>query len=108
MRTLPKLRDLLEGHIALELESIDRLYLNGYVPRLQHGPGLVGFLCQHHRQPIAAIASPSPSRFARSAADRGPSSKKWLDGLPMPLSAQDRGLHISYKHFDLKQYFPID
>jgi hypothetical protein len=26
----------------------------------------------------------------------------------MPLSAQDRGLHISYKHFDLKQYFPID
>lgn len=36
--------DLLEGHITLELESIDRLYLNGYVPQLQHGPGLVGFL----------------------------------------------------------------
>jgi hypothetical protein len=34
MRTLPKLRDLLEGNIALELESIDRLYLNGYVPQL--------------------------------------------------------------------------
>ena len=34
MRTLPKLRDLLEGHIALELESIDRLYLNGYVAQL--------------------------------------------------------------------------
>ena len=70
MSTLPNVRDLLEGHITLELESIDRLYLNGYVPQLQHGPGLVGFLCQHHRQPIAAIASPSPSRFARSAADR--------------------------------------
>jgi hypothetical protein len=29
---------------SLELESIDRLYLNGYVPQLQHGAGLVGFL----------------------------------------------------------------
>ena len=49
-------RDLLEGHITLELDSIDRLYLNGYVPRLQHGPGLVGFLCQHRGQPIASPA----------------------------------------------------
>jgi hypothetical protein len=29
MSTLPNVRDLLEGHIVLELESIDRLYLNG-------------------------------------------------------------------------------
>lgn len=34
----------------------DRLYLNGYVPQLQHGPGLVGFLCQHRGQPIASPA----------------------------------------------------
>ena len=46
-------RDLLDGHISLELESIDRLYLNGYVPQLQHGDGLVGFLCQHRGQVIA-------------------------------------------------------
>jgi len=56
MSTLPNVRDLLEGHITLELESIDRLYLNGYVPQLQHGPGLVGFLCQHRGQPIASPA----------------------------------------------------
>jgi hypothetical protein len=46
-------RDLLEAHISLELESINRLYLNGYMPQLQHGAGLVGFLCQQRGRPIA-------------------------------------------------------
>jgi hypothetical protein len=53
MRLSPNVRDLLEGHISL---SIDRLYLNGYVPQLQHGVGLVGFLCQHRGQLIASPA----------------------------------------------------
>jgi hypothetical protein len=52
----PNVRDLLEGHISLELESIDRLYLNGYVPQLQHGAGLVGFLSRQRGQPIASPA----------------------------------------------------
>ena len=38
MNTLPKVRDVLEGHITLELDSIDRLYLNGYVPQLHGNP----------------------------------------------------------------------
>ncbi len=25
--------DLLEGHVALDIECLDRLYLNAYVPR---------------------------------------------------------------------------
>ena len=58
MSLAPNVRDLLEGHIGLELESIDRLYLNGYVPQLQHGAGLVGFLCQQHGKPIASPALP--------------------------------------------------
>jgi len=56
MSTIPNVRDLLEGHITLSLESIDRLYLNGYLPQLQHGAGLVQFLCQHRGQPIASPA----------------------------------------------------
>ena len=56
MGITPNLRDLLEGHISLELESIDRIYLNGYVPQLQHGAGLVGFLSQQRGQPIASPA----------------------------------------------------
>jgi hypothetical protein len=55
MSLSPNVRDLLDGHISLELESIDRLYLNGYVPQLQHGAGLVGFLCQQRGQPTPAL-----------------------------------------------------
>jgi hypothetical protein len=56
MSTTPNVCDLLEGHVTLELESIDRLYLNGYVPQLQHGAGLVRFLSQHRGQLIASPA----------------------------------------------------
>ena len=57
MPTAPvNVHDLLKGHVTLQLESIDRLYLNGYVPHLQHGAGLVGFLSQHRGYPIASPA----------------------------------------------------
>ena len=29
--------ELLDGHVALEVECLDRIYLNAYVPRLQVG-----------------------------------------------------------------------
>jgi hypothetical protein len=35
MSATHNVRDLLDGHVGLQLESIDRLYLNGYVPKLQ-------------------------------------------------------------------------
>jgi hypothetical protein len=27
--------DLLDGHVGLDIECLDRIYLNGYVPNLQ-------------------------------------------------------------------------
>jgi hypothetical protein len=57
MKATPvNVRDLLDGHVTLELESLDRLYLNGFVPKLQYGAGLVQFLSQHRGQPIASPA----------------------------------------------------
>ena len=57
MQTTPvNVRDLLEGHVGLQLESLDRLYLNGYVAQLQHGAGLVRFLSVHRGHPIASPA----------------------------------------------------
>ena len=35
--------DVLAGHVTLEIESIDRMYLNLYVPPLQRELGVVGF-----------------------------------------------------------------
>jgi hypothetical protein len=42
MTTIP---ELLDGHITLEEECLDRLYLNGYIGELATGPGPWSSLC---------------------------------------------------------------
>jgi len=51
---------ILGEHVTLELESIDRLYLNVYVPPLQHELGVVGFFRRHRGQPFASAALMEP------------------------------------------------
>ena len=50
--------ELLDGHVGLDLECLDRVYLNGYVPNLQVGGQVVTFLTRHLGYPI-----PSPAIF---------------------------------------------
>jgi hypothetical protein len=52
------INEVLDGHVALEVECVDRLYLNAYVPNLQVGGQVVIFLTQHLGYPI-----PSPTLF---------------------------------------------
>lgn len=52
--------DVLDGHVVLDLECLDRVYLNAYVPNLQLGGQVVTFLTKHLGNPI-----PSPALFAR-------------------------------------------
>src|SRR5450631_2365592 len=52
MATIPQ---LLDGHVTLEVECLDRLYLNGYIGKLATGGGLIGFMCGHLGKPV-----PSP------------------------------------------------
>ena len=33
--------DVLDGHVGLDIECLDRIYLNGYVPNLQMGGQVV-------------------------------------------------------------------
>ena len=40
----PTMADILKEHVTFELESIDRLYLNGYVPGLQTPEAVAHFL----------------------------------------------------------------
>jgi hypothetical protein len=56
MSTPISIQALLDGHVTLQLECLDRLYLHGYVPRLQTGGGLISFLSEHRRHPIASPA----------------------------------------------------
>jgi hypothetical protein len=53
-----KVGDVLEAHVQLDLQCLDRIYLNGYVPNLQVGGQVVTFLTQHLGNPI-----PSPALF---------------------------------------------
>src|SRR5260370_21451520 len=48
--------DLLDGHVALEIECLDRIYLNGYVPNLQVAGQGASFMTQHLGCPIPATA----------------------------------------------------
>ena len=49
--------DVLSEHVVFEVECIDRMYVNVYVPGLQYAPGLVGYV---HRQLGLPIASTAP------------------------------------------------
>jgi hypothetical protein len=55
-RPLPTIKAILEEHVTLSLESLDRLYLNGYVPTLQTGAGLKRLLVHHLGFPVASPA----------------------------------------------------
>ena len=44
--------DILSHHVTLSVEGIDRMYLNVYVPDLQHERGVVGFFRGHRGHPL--------------------------------------------------------
>src|SRR5256714_7656792 len=56
--------DVLDGHVALDIECLDRIYLNAYVPILQTSSQVVAFLSGHLGFPF-----PSPALF-RQMGDR--------------------------------------
>jgi hypothetical protein len=55
----------------LEVECIDRMYLNLYQPRLQHELGVVGFFKQHrgYRFVSSALMDPMSKRFVAAIGD---------------------------------------
>ncbi len=52
--------EVLTDHVTLDLESIDRLYLNVYVPKLQHELGVVSFFRFHRGHTFASSALMEP------------------------------------------------
>jgi hypothetical protein len=65
MASVANINDVLEGHVALEIECVDRLYLNAYVPNLQVGGQAVRFLCGHlgFKLGSSTLFSPISNRF---------------------------------------------
>jgi hypothetical protein len=52
--------EVLRNHVTLELEGIDRLYLNAYVPMLQTEGGVAYFFRQQHHKPFVSGALMAP------------------------------------------------
>jgi hypothetical protein len=91
--TVSNINDVLDGHVALEVDCVDRLYLNAYVPNLQVGGQVERFCKTHLGQPIAspAVIERFGNRFRREvkafAAARGvpilqlnkPDRSRWDD-----------------------------
>src|SRR3546814_6310781 len=63
-----RVSDLLDGHTLLDVECLDRIYLNGYVPNLQVGGQVTSFMVAHLKQPIPspAIMERIGTRFRRA------------------------------------------
>ena len=56
MAEVVNINHALDGHVVLDLECLDRVYLNGYVPKLQVGGQVVTFLTEHLGNPIPLTA----------------------------------------------------
>jgi hypothetical protein len=74
--------DVLAEHVSFEVECIDRMYLNVYVPQLQYAAGLVGFVHRRLGLPIASTAPLAPISDGFSKAMRrfaGEQGVPWVD-----------------------------
>ena len=92
--------DVLIEHVQFEIECIDRMYLNVYVPHLQFAAGLVGYVQRQLGLPIASTAplakitdafSTAVHRFAK--VNRVP----WVDFVKG--QRKDDVMHEQLEHF---------
>ena len=77
---------VLAKHVTLQLESIDRMYLHGYVAGLQTGGGVACFFRKHRGQPYAssALMAPISTAFVRAI-------EQFVGGHRIPLISFQRG-----------------
>ena len=85
--TLPQsVAEILKTHVTLEVEGIDRMYLNVYVPRLQLVEGVLGFIRRHRGHPVAStrLVEPITRRFVAAI-------EKFARDRALPLVCFDKG-----------------
>ncbi|SRR5579875_3522840 len=88
--------ELLDGHTVLDIECLDRVYLNAYVPILQSSGQVVAFMTQHLGKPIPspALMEHIGTRF-RKAVESFASS----NGIPwVKFGKDDRKIDVMQPH----------
>lgn len=73
---MPNLQDILPGKISLDIECVDRVYLNGYVKTLQMAGGVVNFIREQFNWPI-----PSPKALYQMTEDFKKAVEGYAEGL---------------------------
>jgi hypothetical protein len=72
--------EMVAGHVRLDISCLDRVYLNGYVAKLQTPGGVVWFFHDHRGKPIVspALFEPIGEKFRRDV-------RAWAeaDGIPV-------------------------
>ncbi|MFQ5930306.1 MAG: hypothetical protein ACE5MK_11455, partial [Acidobacteriota bacterium] len=77
---------LLEGHVTLKCECMDRIFLNGYVPQLQTGEQISAFFHFHRKKPIlsAALLNQMTNAFVKGV-------KEFAESEGIPLIRFEKG-----------------
>jgi hypothetical protein len=72
--------DMVAGHVRLDISCLDRLYLNGYVAKLQTPGGVIYFFHDHWGKPIVspALFEPIGEKFRRDI-------REWAQANGIPL-----------------------
>ncbi len=92
MAAVVTVNDVLDGHVGLDVECMDRIYLNGYVPNLQVGGQVVSFMTAQLGYPI-----PSPAIIEKSGATFRKAVERFAVGNEIPLvrfSKDDRKIGV--------------
>jgi hypothetical protein len=97
-RSVPvTVNDVLDGHVQLDLDCLDRVYLHGYLARLQVGGQVIQFL-NHRGYPV-----PSPACLQQigDGFRRRVASFAQANHIPVvPLKAADRNIEVMKPYLD--------
>ncbi len=88
--------ELLDGHTVLDIECLDRVYLNAYVPVLQSSGQVVAFMTQHLGKPIPspALMEHIGTRFRKAV-----ESYAFSNGIPwVKFGKDDRKIDVMQPH----------
>ena len=90
--------DMVAGHVTLDVSCLDRLYLNGFVSKLQTPGGVVYFFHDHRGKPIVspALFEPIGEKFRRDV-------RAWAQANGIPLirfAAGDRKADVMASYLD--------
>ena len=82
----PTVAEILADHVSLEVSCLDRIYVNGYVPKLQTPGQLVFFLREHLGNPL-----PSPALLGRLGERSRRDVERFVQQQGIPLVRFQRG-----------------